>query len=73
VEWKIDLHSFWFYFDVGREHRYILEVHQTLLDERSAHELIRELEENEWKRALQDHPGKIVRYSDVGFTFRDRR
>lgn len=72
VEWQIDAHSFRFYFSQRRENRYILDVDQDLLQERSTAELIPQLERNHWKQVLEGQSGQVVRYSDKGFSFRAR-
>jgi hypothetical protein len=72
MEWKIDVHSFRFYFAEGHENRYIFELDQDVLQERTVAELIQQIERKHWKRVLEAHIGQVVRYSDNGFSFRAR-
>jgi len=69
VEWKIEVHSFRFYFAVGQENRYIFDLDQDVLQERSVAELIQQIQRKHWKRVLEGHIGQVVRYSDKGFSF----
>jgi|SRR5271157_15604 len=72
MEWNIDAHSFWFYFAERHENRYILDLDQDVVQERSVAELIQQLERKKWKIVLKQHPGKIGEYGGKGFSFRSR-
>jgi hypothetical protein len=68
VEWKIDAHSFRFYFADEHENRYVLDVDRGVLKEQNVAELIRDIETERWKEVLQERSGQINRYSDKGFS-----
>jgi hypothetical protein len=68
-DWKIDLDAFRFYFVRANNNFIVLDIDQDLISNKTAAEIIAELETEKWRTVLESNLGKPIVFRDGHFHF----